>query len=158
MLAYLVRARPFNPIPMPTLVDNKEIVRRFAEEFINEGNYDTAAEFLAEDIADHTPLGETTGREAVVETLKTVRTAFPDFVITPREIVAEDDTVAVRMIQRGTHEGTFLGIEPTGTAFEIEAMAFVRLEDGKIVERWGRPDLLGLLRQLGQTEIPAPPA
>ncbi|MFC6889122.1 ester cyclase [Halorubrum trueperi] len=143
---------------MPALVDNKEIVRRFAEEFINEGNYDTAEELLAEDIADHTPLGDTTGRETVVETLKTVRTAFPDFVITPQEIVAEDDTVAVRMTQRGTHQGTFMGIEPTGNAFEIEAMAFVRLEDGKIVERWGRPDLLGLLRQLGLTELPAAPA
>lgn len=143
---------------MSALVDNKETVRRFVEEFINEGKYDTAEEFLAKDIADHTPLGETTGRDAVVETLKTVRTAFPDFVVTPQEIVAEDDFVAVRMTQRGTHEGTFMGIEPTGNAFEIEAMAFVRLEDGKIVERWGRPDLLGLFRQLGRTELPASPA
>lgn len=143
---------------MPTLVDNKEIVRRFAEEFINEGNYDTAEEFLAEDITDHTPLGDTTGREAVVETLKTVRTAFPDFVITLQEIVAEDDSVAVQMTQRGTHEGTFMGIEPTGNTFEIEATGFARLEDGKIVERWGSPDLLGLFRQLGVTELPAPPA
>lgn len=143
---------------MNQLLENKEVIRRFAEEFVNEGNYDTAEEFLAEDIADHTPLGETIGRDAVVETLKTVRTAFPDFVMTPQEIVAEDDFVAVRMTQRGTHEGTFMGIEPTGNAFEIEAMAFVRLEDGKIVERWGRPDLLGLLRQLGRTELPAPPA
>ena len=76
----------------------------------------------------------------------------------PVEIVAEDDFVAVRMTQRGTHEGTFMGIEPTGNAFEIEAMAFVRLEDGKIIERWGRPDLPDLLRQLGRTELPAPPA
>lgn len=143
---------------MPALVDNKEIVRRFAEEFINQGNYDTAEEFLAEDIADHTPLGETTGRAAVVETMKTVRTAFPDFVITPQEIVAEDDTVAVRMTQRGTHEGTFMGIEPTGNAFEIDAIGFARLEDGQIVERWGSPDLLGLFRQLGLTELPATPA
>lgn len=143
---------------MPALVDNKEIVRRFAEEFINEANYDTAEEFLAEDIADHTPLGETTGRDAVVETLKTVRTAFPDFVITPQEIIAEGDTVAVRMTQRGTHEGTFMGMKPTGNAFEIEAMGFARLEDGKIVERWGRPDVLELFRQLGRTDIPAPSA
>ena len=75
--------------------------------------------------------------------------AFPDFTITPEEIVTEGDTVAVRMTQRGTHEGTFMGFEPTGKSFEIEAMAFLRLEDGKIVERRTRPDLFGLLRQLG---------
>ena len=128
---------------MPTLVDNKEIVRRFAEEFLNEGRYETGKELVAEDIADHTPYGETTGLEAVVETMETVRAAFPDLVLIPHEIIAEDDIVAVRMTQRGTHEGTFMGIEPTGNSFEINAMGFVRLEDGKIVERWGVPDLFG---------------
>lgn len=143
---------------MPTLVDNKEIVRRFAEEFLNEGRYETGKELLAEDIADHTPYGETTGREAVTETMETVRAAFPDLVLMPHEIIAEGDTVAVRMTQRGTHEGTFMGIEPTGKPFEIQAMGFARLEDGKIVERWGTPDLFGLLQQLGQKELPSPPS
>lgn len=143
---------------MPTLVDNKEIVRRFAEEFLNEGRYETGKELVAEDIADYTPYGETTGLEAVVETMETVRAAFPDLVLIPHEIIAEDDIVAVRMTQRGTHEGTFMGIEPTGNSFEINAMGFVRLEDGKIVERWGVPDLFRLLQQLGQKELPATPS
>lgn len=138
-----------------TTKQNKETVRRFAEQFINAGNYGTAEEFLAENIHDYTPLGETTGREAVVETANELGTAFPDFSITLDEIVAEGDTVAVRMTQRGTHEGVFLGIEPTGKSFEIEAMAFARLEDGKIVERRARPDILGLLRQLGITDLPS---
>lgn len=149
-------ARIYWRTAMTQLVENKEIVRRFAEEFINEGKYDTAEEFLAEDVADYTPLGETIGRDAVVETVKEIRTAFPDFVLSPKEIISEGDTVAVWMTQRGTHEGTFMGIEPTGRSFEIEAMAFLRLEDGKIVERRGRPDLLGLLQQLGRKELPAP--
>lgn len=141
-------------VSVATTKQNKEIVRRFAEEFINKGNYDTAEEFLAEGVEDHTPLGETTGRAAVVDMIQTVRAAFPDFVVIPEQIVADGDTVAVRMIQRGTHEGAFLGYEPTGKSFEVEAMAFLRLEEGKIVERWGRPDLLGVLRQLGITELP----
>lgn len=144
--------------PMASAVpstENEEIVRRFAEQFINAGNHDTAEEFLAEDVHDYTPLGETTGRDAVVETTKELGAAFPDFTIRLEEVVADGDTVAVRMTQRGTHEGEFMGIEPTGNSFEIEAMAFVRLADGKIVERRTRPDLLGLLRQLGITELPA---
>lgn len=137
-----------------TTTENKEIVRRFAREFVNERNYETVEEFLAEDIVDSTPFGETTGRDAVVETTKELSAAFPDFAVTPEEIVAEDDTVAVRMTQRGTHEGVFMGCEPTGNTFEIEAMGFLRLEDGKIVERQIRPDVVGLLRQLGITELP----
>ncbi|WP_312907506.1 ester cyclase [Natronosalvus caseinilyticus] len=132
---------------------NKEIVRRFANEFVNESNYDTAREFLDADIVDSTSLGETTGREAVVETTEELRKAFPDFVVTPEETVAEKDTVVVRMTQRGTHEGVFMGYEPTGNAFEIGAMAFLRLEDGKIAERRVRPDVLGMLRQLGVTTL-----
>lgn len=143
---------------MAQLVENEEIVRRFAEEFINERNTDTVEEFLAEDIADYTPFGETTGRDAVVETAKTIWTAFPDFAVTLQDVVAEGDTVAVRMTQRGTHEGPLMGIEPTGKAFEIEALGFARLEDGKIVERRASPDLLGLFHQLGVKELPAPRA
>ena len=137
-----------------TTKENKEIVRRFAEEFVNGSNYDKAEEFLAEDIVDYTPLGETTGRDSVVETTKELRTAFPNFVVAPEEIIAEGDTVAVRMTQRGTHEGVFMGNEPTGESFEIETMAFLRLEDGKIVERRVKPDVLGMIQQLGLKDLP----
>lgn len=142
---------------MTQLAENKEIVRRFVEEFLNEANYDTAEEFLGEDIADyHNLMGKTTGRDAVVEAMKNVHSAFPDFAITPEEIIAEGDIVALRMTQRATHEGPFMGIEPTGKSFEIDAMAFLKLEDGKIVERRVRPDMLGLLGQLGLKELPTP--
>lgn len=140
---------------MAQLVENEEIVRRFAEQFINERDTDAAEEFLAENIVDYTPFGETMGRDALVETAQTVWTAFPDFSISLEEVVTEGDTVAVRMSQRGTHEGPLMGIAPTGKAFEIEAMAFARLEDGKIVERRASPDMLGLFQQLGITELPA---
>ncbi|NHN41124.1 ester cyclase [Halorubellus sp. JP-L1] len=140
---------------MVELIDNKEVVRRFAEEVINERDTDAAGEFLAEDIADSTPFGETSGRDAVVETMRTIWTAFPDFAVTLEEVIAEGETVAVRMIQRGTHDGPFMGIEPTGRSFEIEAMGFARLESGKVVERRANPDLLGLFQQLGIEELPA---
>jgi steroid delta-isomerase-like uncharacterized protein len=137
-----------------TTKESKVIVRQFAEQFVNGGNYETAEEFLADDVADHTPMGETTGIDAVLETTKELRTAFPDFVVTPEQIVAEGDTVAVRMTQRGTHEGVFMGTEPTGNSFEIDAMAFLRLEDGKIVERRVSPDMLGMIQQLGLKDLP----
>lgn len=137
-----------------TTEQNKEIVRRFAEEVVNGGDYELLDELVADDIVDHTPLGEDRGREAVLETTKYLRAAFPDFSVSPHEIVAEGNTVAVRMTQEGTHEGEFMGNEPTGNSFEIEAMAFLHVEDGQIVERRVQPDVLGMLAQLGVVELP----
>lgn len=132
--------------------ENKQIVHRFVDEVVNKSNYDRIDEFVAEDFIDHTPFGETRGRDAVRDTTGQLRTAFPDFAVTPHDVVADGDTVAVQMTQRGTHEGKFMGVEPTGRTFDIEAMAFVRLEDGQIAERRVQPDMLGLLQQLGIME------
>lgn len=60
--------------------------------------------------------------------------------------------VAVHWVSRGTHEGEFTGIAPTGANVEFESMEFVRLEDGKIVESHVVWDALGLLGQLGVIE------
>lgn len=49
----------------------------------------------------------------------------------------------------GSHNGDFLGIAPTGKTVEARGMQIARYEDGKIVERWGSSDELGLVKQLG---------
>jgi predicted ester cyclase len=81
-------------------------------------------------------------------------TAFGDFSATVEDIVAEGDTVAMRVLLQGTHEGEFMGVEPTGRKFEIENMVFTRIEAGKIAERWVQPDMLGWLQQLGAVDQP----
>lgn len=134
--------------------ENERIVRQFVESVVNEGEVDRIDEFVAEDVNDHTPLGEETGSDAMRETTEQLRTAFPDFTVTPHDVVADGDTVAVRMTQTGTHEGEFVGYEPTGRSFEIPAIAFARMADGRIAERWVRPDMLGLLSQLGVVDAP----
>lgn len=134
--------------------ENKQVVRRFVDEVVNKSKYDRIDEFVAEGMIDHTPFGDTRGRDALRETTERLRAAFPDFAVTPDDVVAEGDTVAVRMTQRGTHEGEFMGFEPTNRSFEIDATAFVRVEDGRIVERRVQPDVLGLLRQLGVVQLP----
>ena len=129
--------------------ENEQLVDRFIETVVNGKDLDRIEEFVTEDVSDHTPMGETHGREAFHETTTQIGTAFPDFEVSAQDIVADGDTVAVRMIQRGTHEGPFLGYGGTGESFEIHAMSFARIEDGKIAERWVQPDLLGLLSQVG---------
>ena len=133
---------------------NVEDLARHAVEQYNKKNYDVFDEAFAEDEIDHGPAGETRGPEGPKEGLKTLHTAFPDLEITIDELIAEGDTVAIRSTHRGTHEGEFMGIEPTGKQIEVENMVFARFEDGKVVERWIQTDRLGLMQQLGAVDPP----
>ncbi|WP_227355644.1 ester cyclase [Haladaptatus salinisoli] len=138
-----------------TTEENKRLARRVPEEIATERNFDLVEEVYAEDCVEHAPFGEpATGREATEEQLRSFIGAFPDFEATVEDAVAEGDTVAMRVTLRGTHEGEFMGIEPTGNSFEVQNAVFTRVEDGKIAERWVMPDTLGMFRQLGVVESP----
>jgi steroid delta-isomerase-like uncharacterized protein len=129
--------------------DNKRVVRRIREEVEDQGDLDAIDEVFTEDVVTHTPMGEFRGPEAIKEMYEQDRGAFSDSTETIHDFIAEDDTVAMRLTERGTHDGEFMGIEPTGKTFEIQTTAFFRLEDGKIAEWWMQPDTLGFMQQLG---------
>lgn len=133
----------------------KKIARRIPENVFGEGDLDLLDELYAADAVEHTPFGDQEGRAAIRESFEGFLTAFPDISQTVEDVVAEDDTVAMRITSRGTHDGGFMGIEATGKVIEVQQMAFVRIEDREITERWLLPDTLGLLQQLGVVELPS---
>jgi predicted ester cyclase len=49
----------------------------------------------------------------------------------------------------GTHTGQLMNIPPTGKSVRITGMDILKLENGKIKERWAEIDALGLMQQLG---------
>ncbi len=128
---------------------NKQIARRVPEELATDGDLDLIDELFAADAVEHDPFGDHGGRAAIREGMERLLAAFPDFSATVEEIVGEADLVAMRVTLRGTHEGEFAGVEPTGRAFEVGNSVFTRIEDGMIAERWVQPDTLGMLQQLG---------
>lgn len=139
-----------------TTEDNKEVVRRYYEDAFNEGRTDLLEELIAEDVVNHDPVSDETltpekarGFDGFVRHVEAAREAFPDATVTIEDVIAEDDEVLVRFTFEGTHEGRFVGIEPTGNRVRGTNMVLMRLEDGKIAERWEESDGLDLLRQLG---------
>ncbi len=136
------------------LEENKELARRYPEEIATEGRLDLINELCIEDVVSHSPFGEVRGRAALREQSEASMGGFSDFSATVEDIVAEGDLVAMRVTLRGTHDGEFMGLEPTGEPMESQNMVFTRIEDGKIAERWLVPDMLGALQQLGVTELP----
>jgi predicted ester cyclase len=77
------------------------------------------------------------------------RSAFPDLHQEIEDLVAEGDTVAVRVTMTVTHLGPFLGVAPTGRRVRYDGMDFFRFREGKTVEHWTATDDLGLMQQLG---------
>jgi steroid delta-isomerase-like uncharacterized protein len=142
-----------------TLEKNKELARRYYAELWDNGRLELAEELVAPNHRDHNPPipGHGRGREDVVHHIKVFREAFPDITVSIDELVAEGDRVVERVTMRGTHLGTFLGIAPTGRYVEVTGVNVCRVEDGKVAERWGMTDGMGMLQQLGLFPEPEGP-
>jgi predicted ester cyclase len=83
-----------------------------------------------------------------------MRTAFPDLKADLVALVADEDSIAFAYTLSGTHEGPLMGIPATGKKVSIRGLQLSKFRDGKMVERWGSSDQLGMLQQLGVTAIP----
>jgi steroid delta-isomerase-like uncharacterized protein len=134
--------------------DNKALVRRFWEGLVGTGNSALADELLAPGYSVHYAGNPPMDRDGFLQFLGALRTAFPDVAVTVEDLLAEGDEVAVRWTWRGTQQGPFLGILPTGEAVAGSGIGLFRIANGRIVEDFVQEDTFGLLQQLGA--IPAP--
>ena len=134
-----------------TVEANKEMVRRIPTEIFDEGNTGLVDEIFAEDFIGHAPPtpGKLPGPEGFKQLVKAFRTGFPDLNHPEVQIIGQGDTVVARLTGTGTHEGEFIGIEPTHESMEVTAMEMYRIEAGKISKAWLNVDMLGLLQQIG---------
>lgn len=133
--------------------DNIAILEK-AVELINAGELEVGVDTMfAEEAVDHDP-AQAPGREGFRDFFRTLTSAFPDANLEPAHVVADDEHVAVAYTLSGTHQGEFHGIAPTGRRIEVRGVQIGRFSQGKIVERWGSTDELGILTQLDA--VPAP--
>jgi steroid delta-isomerase-like uncharacterized protein len=136
---------------------NVALVKRFFADVWNKGNLDLVDEYLAQNYVDNNqPPGTPRGHKGYKATVNMFHTAFPDIRFTLDQVLAENDRVAFRLTGRGTHKGNFMGIPPTGKQVSFGSMTFIRIEDGKVAERWGIIDIPGLMQQLGEPGQPPP--
>ncbi|MFQ5604612.1 MAG: ester cyclase [bacterium] len=131
---------------------NKEVVRKQHAEVWSKGNFEVLEEVYTSDFICHFIVGpEWRGYEGVREAVSRHRTSFPDWTERIEDIIAEGDRVVTRFRSHGTHKGEFNGITPTGRRVEIFEVAIYRIEDDRIAEQWGFPDVMGLMQQLTET-------
>ena len=127
---------------------NKSIVRRYIEQVYNQNNPSVLDELLAPNYVRYLAAGAPLDREQQIARLEGMRMAFPDIHLDLVRLIAEGEFVTLQVILRGTHRGTFMGIEASGREIAVPAIDIVRLENGKMVEHWGGMDSGVLMQQL----------
>ena len=125
---------------------NKAIVLKYVDAF-NRGDLDALRSLFAEDAEIQGVLG----KGLMDKILPIWRQLIEGYGLqfTVEDICAEGDVVAVRYTERGTFRAPAFGQEPTGKSYELVAMEWFIVRDGKIQRRWGARDATSQARQLG---------
>lgn len=136
--------------------DEVALVYRYYNEVFNEKRLDRIEAFLSPDIVDTNPGADAAAggkRPPGLEQIKgwwgMVLQAFPDLEVEFQILFGDGDLVIENSIVRGTHEGQFMMVGPTGRKVAFDMTNMYRISSGKIVERWGAYDTPGLMGQLG---------
>jgi len=103
------------------------------------------------------------GADKYVDTIKTWKTAFPDFKAKVKECVGSGDAVVCELEWSGTHKGPLSGpmgtIPATNRAGTLPAMIMYRFDGDRIRECHHYFDAMTLLMQLGvMPQAPQPTA
>ena len=130
---------------------NKNLVEAFIQDLFTGGDLDAVDRYLAPDFVNHDPPfpGAPAGPEGMRQAAVMFRGAMPDWHSDLHQLVAENDIVVERFTATGTHQGPLMGVPGSGNTITLPGVNIFRIQNGKIVERWGRLDELGLLSQLG---------
>ncbi len=133
---------------------NVAALERMAE-LVNTGDLDHFDEVVDQDAVDHDPApDQKPGPEGFKDFFGVLLGAFPDLKLTPETVVSDDEHVCMAYTITGTHQGDFNGIPATGQPISARGVEIVKFRDGKLIERWGSSDEMGIMKQLGMTIEP----
>ena len=134
--------------------DNKQLIRRYIEEVINTGNIKMLPEFIGSDYVEiYNNVKYESGLEGAKEHILGVRETYSDLHLTIEKQIAEGDWVVTQVTARGTHNGTWMGIKPTGKDVEFTCVNIDKVVNSRIVEHGGAADMLLPLLTTGAIRV-----
>lgn len=134
---------------------SRDIVLRFFEEAINGHDVPALERFCSEHYIWHgaedesEELPEVRGLTEFKKLVQAFLDAFPDFHTDIRDVVADDDRVAVRYVEGGTHAGDFIGVVASHRKVVWPGIGIFRVEDGKIAEEWFQSAIVAKIEEAG---------
>ena len=133
----------------------KHIIKRFVEELWNARRLDVVDQIFSEDCVTHqlhsgvSAAPAHRGPQEMKEHVSGWLMSFPDLRFNIEQMIAERDRVVSQLVMEGTHQGTWMGISPTGKRLQIRMITIHRIANGKIAEDWVLVESIGLFQQLG---------
>lgn len=130
---------------------NKKNIKRF-EQMINTADEELAEELVDKNASFYTPASSKPlyGGKGYLSVVHWMRKGFSDVQWHITDIVADEDKVAVKWELTGTHNGNFMGIEPTYKKISVCVMNFYYFnEAGKVTNDIAAEGMLGILRGIG---------
>src|SRR4029450_11481002 len=97
---------------------NKATAKRAFDKILSAGRYELAEQLYAKDFVNH-GIRSNSSLEQDQIALKGWHAAFPDIVIVPEKLIAEDDLVTIYWTARGTNTGTGNVLPATGKKAEL---------------------------------------
>ncbi len=134
---------------------NQKAVEEMTEILFNQRDADQAPRFYAPTVTSHNTDGANSAgiTQVPIAQMQAMwrgfKVSLPDRKLVNDLILCSGDTVTVRTTVTGSMTGPMNGIPPTGKSFTMSAIDIYRFKDGKVVERWGNADGMGMLMQLG---------
>ena len=132
-----------------TSAENKEIGLKMMEA-VNQKNMKLLDDLVAPEYVNKQL--KVRSREDLKKILRRQYKGFPDVHRTLEDIIADEDSVWIRVRITGTHTGEYRGIAPTGKKYVMDAVPHYLIVDGKIVEGWSVWNPLNLFMKLGVIE------
>ena len=136
---------------------NKEIIRRYFEEWANRGNAAVADQLIATNLVLRNPPAVLRSLEEYKSGMAKFHAAFPDAHYTVEDQIAEGDKVVVRWTLRATQATDYQGHAPNGKTMTVTGISIFRLAEGKIQEIMVNMDRLGQMEQLGRLPASSQP-
>ena len=136
-----------------TTLDHAAVIHSFYEQCLNQHRSDLLPDLFTPNASFHSSTGDSTGLDAVRQTVDRVHAMFPNHHFTVDDVVVNGDKAAARWTMTATNTAPIAGVPPTGRPITQHAVVFYRFEGNKIAELWIQLDQIGVLRQIG-VQIP----
>ncbi len=130
---------------------NIELMKKF-EIMINTCDEKLAQELVDDNAPFYTPASPEPlyGGKGYLSVVNWMRKGFSDVQWHIKDLIADNDKVAVKWDLTGTHDGEFMGVKPTGKKISVCVMNFYYFnKDGKVTNDVAAEGMIGILRGIG---------
>ncbi len=130
-------------------VNPRGLLQVVMEELMEQKKVELVDDVFHPDFLNHNPApGYPGDREGLRQFFNDLFYAFSDFRVDYTHLMMDGDHGVVRFVIQGTHTNEFMGVPGTEKQLVLPAISIIRMQDGKIIERWSEQDNLEAMNQL----------